>query len=129
VEQVPLESFLHLDENDILFIDSSHVIKIGGDVNYLLLEVLPRLNKGVVVHFHDVFLPEEYPKRFVFERHQFWSEQYLLQAFLSFNYAFEVLWAGYYMYHNYPREFKSVFPSYTEGERHAPGSFWIRRKK
>lgn len=129
MEQVPSELFRQLDENDILFIDSSHVVKIGGDVNYAFLEVIPRSKKGVIVHIHDIFLPEEYPKGFVFERRRFWSEQYLLQAFLSFNSAFEILWAGYYMHQNYPRECKSVFPSYIEDKARAPGSFWIRRKK
>jgi len=128
VEQVPLEPFLQLDENDILLIDSSHVVRIGGDVNYEYLEVLPRLKKGVIIHIHDIFLPEEYPKEFILEDRQFWSEQYLLQAFLSFNCAFEVLWASYYMHRNYPRECKSVFPSYKE-EDTGPGSFWVRRKK
>jgi len=128
VEQVPLEPFLELDENDMLLIDSSHVVRIGGDVNYEYLEVMPRLKKGAIIHIHDIFLPEEYPQEFVLENHRFWSEQYLLQAFLSFNYAFEVLWAGYYMHRNYPKECKSVFPSYKEEDK-GPGSFWIRRKE
>jgi Methyltransferase domain len=129
VEQVPLDPFLMLGENDILFIDSSHVARIGGDVNYLFLQVLPRINKGVVVHIHDVFLPFEYPKNFVLKYYMFWSEQYLLQAFLSFNSEFEVLWAGYYMQQKHPEECKLVFPSFTERKEKAPGSFWIRRKK
>jgi hypothetical protein len=68
MEQMPLELFLQLDENDILLIDSSHVVRIGGDVNYEYLEVLPRLKKGVVVHIHDIFLPKEYPKSLVLAR-------------------------------------------------------------
>lgn len=127
LEKTPLEFFLQLEENDILFIDSSHVVRIGGDVNYAFLEVLPRLKKGVIVHFHDIFLPLEYPKRFALEVNRFWSEQYLLQAFLSFNYAYEILWASHYMHHKYPKECKSVFPSYREDV--GPASFWIRRKE
>jgi hypothetical protein len=71
-------------------------IKCGGDVNYLFLEVLPRLNPGVIVHIHDIFLPNEFPKELVRERHFFWTEQYLLQAFLMFNSEFEVLFANSY---------------------------------
>jgi len=127
VEDVGLDFFLQLDENDILFIDSSHVVRIGGDVNYVYLEILPRLKRGVIVHSHDIFLPAEYPKEWVLKSHWFWTEQYLLQAFLSFNYAFEILWAGSYMHLNYPNELKSTFPSYDK-DNCCPGSFWIRRK-
>lgn len=127
VEQVGMDLFLQLDENDILFIDSSHVIRIGGDVNYEFLEIIPRMKKGVIIHIHDIFLPYEYPKDFIFENHRFWSEQYLLQAFLAFNCSFEVLWAGYFMHQNFPAECRAVFPSYNKGK--GPGSFWIRKKK
>ena len=94
VEELDLEFFEALESGDILFIDSSHVVKIGGDVNYLYLEVLPRLNAGVIVHSHDIFLPYEYPKEWIIKEHKFWTEQYLLQAFLTYNSAFEVLWGG-----------------------------------
>lgn len=83
-QDIDLSEFKKLKENDILFIDSSHVLKIGGDVKYEYLEILPRLNKGVLVHIHDVFLPAEYPKTWVLNDYQFWTEQYLLQAFLAF---------------------------------------------
>jgi hypothetical protein len=128
VEQVPIETFLALDENDFFFIDSSHVARIGGDVNYELLEILPRLKKGVVVHLHDIFLPYEYPKQFIFGFHRFWTEQYLLQSFLTLNFAFEVLWSGFYMYMKYPDECRATFPSFRENKEGGPASFWIRRK-
>lgn len=92
VEDVPISQFNKLGENDILFIDSSHVLKIGNDVQYLYLEVLPRLNKGVLIHIHDIFLPSEYPKEWVLKQYRFYTEQYLLQAFLTFNNVFEILW-------------------------------------
>lgn len=57
IQDIPLAEFSKLEENDILFIDSSHVLKIGSDVQYEYLEILPRLNKGVIVHIHDIFLP------------------------------------------------------------------------
>ena len=94
IQDVPSSELERLDENDILFIDSSHVLKIGSDVQYEYLEVLPRLKKGVVVHLHDIFLPAEYPRTWVKRYYRFWNEQYLLQAFLAFNESFEVLWAG-----------------------------------
>jgi hypothetical protein len=91
VQELHYSWFNSLRENDVLFIDSTHMVKIGGDVVYLYLEVLPRLNSGVLVHTHDIFLPLEYPRDWVLKNHWFWSEQYLLQAFLAFNDQFEVL--------------------------------------
>jgi predicted O-methyltransferase YrrM len=125
VQGVPTEAFERLEKNDILFIDSSHVLRIGSDVQYEFLEVLPRLRPGVYVHIHDIFLPAEYPEAWVRREHRFWTEQYLLQAFLTFNRAFEVIWAGSYMHLHHPDELRAAFASYGPG-RH-PGSFWIRR--
>jgi predicted O-methyltransferase YrrM len=127
LEQVELSLFSGLGENDIVFIDSTHVLKIGGDVKYLYLEVLPRLNSGVIVHSHDIFFPGEYPKQWVTGNHWFWTEQYLLQAFLTFNNEFEVLWASQYMTRRYPKEVALAFPSFTEESY--PGSLWIKRKQ
>jgi len=99
VEQIDLEFFSQLRSGDILFIDTSHTVRIGGDVNYLFLEVLPRLNPGVIVHVHDIFLPFEYRRDWVLDEFRFWTEQYLLQAFLTFNSEFEVLLANYFLTH------------------------------
>jgi len=126
VQDVSLTEFQKLQKNDILFIDSSHVLKIGNDVQYEYLEVLPRLNKGVIVHSHDIFLPVEYHKNWVLKDHVFWNEQYLLQSFLTFNDTFEVLWAGTYMHLNNPEQLQKAFRSY---KREMPASFWIRRIK
>ena len=94
VQEIDFGFFQQLVSGDILFIDSSHVIKTGSDVNYLYLEALPRLKEGVVVHAHDIFIPMEYPEDWVLREHRFWTEQYLLQAFLIYNFAFEILWGG-----------------------------------
>jgi hypothetical protein len=126
VQNVSLEVFTRLDTNDILFIDSSHVVRIGGDVLFEFLEVLPRLRKGVLIHVHDIFLPSEYPEKWVFTKKRFWSEQYLLQAFLSFNSAFEVVWASSYMHLRHPEMLEASFPSYNR-DRRWPGSFWMRK--
>jgi predicted O-methyltransferase YrrM len=127
VQGVPMDTFSSLGENDILFIDSSHVLKIGSDVQYEFLEVLPRLRPGVLVHVHDIFLPGEYPKDWVYgEEHRFWNEQYLLQAFLTDNAHVEVVWASNWMHRRHPDELEKALDSYDRNTRF-PGSFWFRR--
>lgn len=128
IEDVPLNEFESLSENDILFIDSTHVLKIGSDVQYEYLEILPRLPKGVIVHIHDIFLPFEYLKEWVMKDHRFWTEQYLLQAFLCFNDSFEVLWGSYFMNKFHPDLLEECLPAYKKN-KYAPASFWIRKTK
>ena len=125
VQDIGLEFFSQLESGDILFIDSSHTVKIGGDVNYLFLEVLPRLKPGVIVHVHDIFLPFDYRRDWVMDEFRFWTEQYLLQAFLSFNSEFEVLIANSYLAHRYMKELKATF---MNSPWWGGGSFWMRRK-
>ncbi|HEY2681332.1 MAG TPA: class I SAM-dependent methyltransferase [Candidatus Udaeobacter sp.] len=125
VQDISLEFFSQLASGDILFIDSSHTVKIGGDVNYLFLEVLPRLNPGVIVHVHDIFLPFEYRRDWVMDELRFWTEQYLLQAFLTFNSEFEVLMANYYLSSYHAEHLQAAFPDLP---RWIGGSFWMRRK-
>jgi predicted O-methyltransferase YrrM len=128
VQDVPIEEFLALEENDILFIDSTHELRIGSDVHLEYLEIVPRLRPGVIVHAHDILLPAEIHRDWFRAdwRYLFWTEQYLLQAFLAFNREFEVLWAGSYMHLNHPELLESAFSSYRRA--HAwPGSFWFRR--
>ena len=125
VEEVDRAFFQSLHSGDILFIDTSHVVRIGGDVNYLFLEILPLLQPGVIVHVHDIFFPYEYPENWVMDRRRFWTEQYLLQAFLAYNSEFEVLVGSGYLKAHYPEQLKELFP------RAAPwqgGSFWMRRR-
>jgi len=126
IQDVPLSEFSKLGENDILFIDSSHVLKTGSDVSFEYLEILPRLNKGVIVHIHDIFLPAEYPKEWILNNHTFWNEQYLLQAFLAFNSKYEVLLGANYMGLAHPDMMEKAFSSYRRGQQ-AQGSFWIRK--
>ncbi len=125
VQEIELDFFSQLEAGDILFIDSSHTVKIGGDVNYLFLEVLPRLKPGVIVHVHDIFLPFDYRRDWVMDEFRFWTEQYLLQAFLSFNSEFEVLLANRYVAYRYMQQFKTTFPTSPSW---GGGSFWMRRK-
>lgn len=129
LEDVDMSIFNELHDNDILFIDSSHALKIGGDVQYEYLEILPRLNRGVIVHIHDIFLPLEYPKEWILNEFVFWNEQYILQAFLAFNESFEIIWGSSYMHLNYSYLLKNSFESYNSQKDIGPGSFWIKRMK
>ena len=131
VEMLDPSFFEQLKENDILFIDSGHCVRIGGDVNYLFLNILPLLKPGVIVHIHDVNLPYEYPKTYATNKifRQFWTEQYLLQSFLCFNSAFEVLLAMSYLMKDHGEYFREAFPFYNPDiHPFISGSFWMRRK-
>lgn len=122
---VPLEEFESLGEGDVLFVDSTHTVKLGSDVNFVVLDVLPRLRPGVLVHFHDVFLPWQYPRVWIEEMGYYWAEQYLVQAFLAYNTEFEVLVPAYALSRDHPERLARVIPSFREGV--APGSLWLRR--
>jgi len=127
VQDIPLAFFRLLNENDILFIDSSHVVKIGSDVCYEYLEILPNLSKGVIVHIHDIFFPREYLREWILEaKNQFWNEQYLLQAFLAFNNSFEILCCGSYFHYKYSSILEKTIRNYNKNTV-IPGSIWIRR--
>lgn len=128
LQEVPLDTFAQLERDDILFIDSSHVAATGSDVCVALLEVVPRLAPGVLVHVHDVFLPAEYPSKWLREDHYFWTEQYLLHAFLAFNDAFETLWAGQFIHLEFSDVLQATFTSYDPPTT-SPGSFWFRRRQ
>jgi hypothetical protein len=119
-----------LKQGDVLFIDSGHTVRTGGDVNFLYLEVLPRLAAGVVVHVHDIALPREYPEVYATTPafRQFWTEQYLLQAFLCFNPRFRVLLALNWLMIDHPDAFRRAFPLYDPSiHASVSGSFWFSR--
>ncbi|MBN2583297.1 MAG: class I SAM-dependent methyltransferase [Planctomycetes bacterium] len=124
VQDVDLAEFA---DCDLLFVDSSHVVRIGGDVNREILDIVPRLKPGAIVHWHDILLPCEYWADWVKGSRLFWSEQYLLQAFLAFNHEFEILWAARYMHVNHAERVRAALPMF-EPERHRITSFWVRRK-
>lgn len=125
VAEIPRERFLALESGDILFIDTSHTVKLGSEVNLLILQILPLLCQGVLVHFHDIFLPYEYPREW-FERGTYPNEQYLLQAFLSGNSAWRVIFAAYAASREHPQRLARVIPTLREVD-HAPSAFWLRR--
>jgi hypothetical protein len=122
---VPLSVFDELEAGDVLFVDTTHTVKLGSDVNHIILEVLPRLAPGVLVHFHDIFLPFEYPEVWFTKFRYLWAEQYLLQAFLAFNSAFDVVLPAQLLAAEFPERLGAVIPSFVPGTR--PGAFWLRR--
>lgn len=144
VQSVPLDLFETLEENDILFLDSSHVVSVGSDVVHEFLHILPVIKPGVVVHIHDIFIPWDYPKKFVMTNLCFWGEQYMLQAFLSYNRDFKVIWAGSAMQSFHPETLALHFPGWMgsyermspslqvfsptiDGKNVWPCSFWMQR--
>ncbi|MCH8556565.1 MAG: class I SAM-dependent methyltransferase [Balneolia bacterium] len=131
VQQVPLSVFEQLEENDILFIDSSHVMKAGSDLSYLMFSVLPVLKPGVIIHFHDVMWPFEYPKKW-FHNGRAWNEAYVLRSFLMHNKAFEILFFNSWLEEHQRSMLKRFLPlmlrqpssKITFGN----SSLWIRKK-
>lgn len=128
VQELPVGPFQRLRANDILFIDSSHVLAPGSDVGFLFLEVLPSLPPGVLVHVHDIYLPREYPREHAERQRWFWNEQYLLQAFLQWNSEFEILLAGHWLCSERAEWLTEAFPYYNPKLHEPTGSFWMRRK-
>jgi predicted O-methyltransferase YrrM len=123
VQGVSFEKFAELGANDLLFIDSSHVAKAGSDVVYLVTSVLPRLKRGVIVHFHDVFWPFEYPEEWILGGRA-WNEDYLLKAFLQFNTAFKVMFFNTYVAAHHAAVAKQYLPLFM---KNPGGGLWIEK--
>jgi len=125
VEDVDRSIFSRLGENDVLFIDSSHIIRPQGDVLVEYLEVLPSLRKGVIVHIHDIFSPKDYLDEWIKGDVLFWNEQYLLEAFLTANREWEIIGALNFLAHHHYDALKEKCPFLSHGRE--PGSFYIRK--
>jgi hypothetical protein len=129
VQDVQPAFFDQLEAGDILFIDSTHVVKEGNDVLYLYLEVLPRLKPGVYVHVHDINLPEPYPSCYL-DYGWFWNEQYLLQAYLINNSRVKILWPGNYLMCVEPKRMLKLFPDIKDMRAvyplSGPSAFWFQ---
>lgn len=125
VEDIDLSFFSKLEENDILFVDSSHVIRPQGDVLFEYLEILPALNKGVIVHIHDIFSPKDYPEEWLTNNVHFWNEQYFLEAFLTHNGNWKIIGSLNLLHHKHFEKLKNIAP-FLEPE-HGPGSFYIQK--
>jgi hypothetical protein len=128
VEQVDQSVFTDMESGDILFIDSSHVIRPQGDVLTEYLEILPILKPGVFIHVHDIFSPRDYPKEWLVDQVRLWNEQYLLEAFLSCNKEFEIIGALNYLRHSHKDALAEKCPIFAlNPDLYEPGSFWIKK--
>jgi predicted O-methyltransferase YrrM len=130
VEELDTGLFARLERNDILFIDSSHVIRPQGDVLFEILELIPGLAPGVLVHVHDVFTPRDYLASWVEDEMKLWNEQYLLEAFLTCNSSFRIIGAVNFLMHHYPELLTAKCPLLEkEMPNREPGSFWMVRSQ
>jgi hypothetical protein len=130
IEQADLSMFKSLSPGDIVFIDSSHALRPMGDVEFEYLHILPILPEGVIIHVHDIFSPRDYPAKWLKEDRRFWNEQYLLEAFLSFNREFEIICSLNHLMHLGSARFEQAFPVLAKqrGPASIVGSFWLRRR-
>jgi Methyltransferase domain len=126
VQDTPLELFERLGDGDVLFVDTSHTVKTGGDVAWIYGEILPRLGPGVVVHIHDAFIPGEYPQQWVLEGWG-WNEIYVIKAFLAFNSGYRVLFGVQWMLQNEPELIDEAFPDFRHHRDRAGAALWLRR--
>jgi predicted O-methyltransferase YrrM len=125
VQDLGKSVFSELEKGDVLFIDSSHVIRPQGDVLFEYLQLLPSLNPGVIVHVHDIFTPRDYLKAWIVDEVKLWNEQYLLEAFLSCNKDWKILGALNYLHHDHHDRLRAKSP-YLTPERE-PGSFYMEK--
>lgn len=123
LEDLDVSIFESLEENDILFVDSTHVSKYASDLNFIMFEILPRLKKGVVIHFHDIFTNFEYPFEWLNDG-RCWNENYILRAFLMNNTTYEVLYFNNYMGTKYQEIYKKDFPL---AFKNIGGSIWLKK--
>lgn len=125
IQQVSLDMFGSLTADDILFIDSTHVLRTGSDVSYELFEILPRLSPGVLVHFHDMFWPFEYPWSWVVEDNRSWNELYAVRAFLTDNANWRVA-----MFNDYMAKLERdlIDKTYPQFYKNSGGALWIQKQ-
>ena len=128
VESIDLTIFDMLEAGDLLFIDSSHVIRPWGDVLREFLEIVPRVKSGVYVHVHDIFTPFDYPEHWLRQERRLWNEQYLLEAFLSFNERFEIVCAANWLKTFHWDAFSAACPKMQQNPGQVPGAFWFKAR-
>lgn len=125
VQSVPLSRFEALSANDILFLDTTHVSKTGSDVNFEIFNILPRLNPGVIVHFHDIFDNFEYPLHWMLHENRSWNEQYILRAYLMNNASFEIVFFNHRFITKNEEWVRSCSPRMAD---QPGGSLWLRKR-
>lgn len=123
VQDVNFSQFRELEKNDILFIDSSHVLKIGSDLSTIIFSILPSLAPGVLIHIHDIFYPFEYPEILIKEG-RIWNEVYFVRAFLQHNNSFEILFFSSFVESQYREYIHDHMPGYSCG---TGASLWLRK--
>ena len=124
VQNVALDVFAELCAGDVLFVDSSHVIKTGSDVQFIIWRIVPSLKPGVIVHFHDVFWPFEYPPGWAIDENRSWNEVYVLWAFLAYNAGFEIVFFNDYFFRFFTAQATRMSPLFA---RNPGGGLWIRK--
>jgi Methyltransferase domain len=124
LQTVSPDLFCELEAGDILFVDSTHVTKIGSDVNRMFFDILPVIKEGVYIHFHDIFFPFEYPREWL-SIGRWWNEAYLLRAFLQYNEAFKIVFFNTYLEHFFKQEFEKFMPLCL---KNPGGSIWLRKE-
>lgn len=125
VQDVDPALFTELEENDILFVDTSHVVKTGSEVNYILFHIFPLLKKGVIIHIHDIFFPFEYPKEWVIDQKRGWNEAYLLRSFLMYNEKFSIILFTSFLEYFHREWLKQHMPLTLKQES---TSLWLRKE-
>ncbi len=124
VQTVPADLVETLDAGDFLFIDSTHVMKTGSDVHHEIFNMLPRVKPGVIVHFHDIIYPFDYPDKWIFDLNYSWNEAYSLRAFLMYNTRFRVVFWNSLYARSFKPEIEAEFPVFL---KNPGGSIWLER--
>lgn len=129
LEDLDLDLFKQLQSGDILFIDSTHTVKFNSDVCREFLEIIPTLNPGVWVHIHDIFFPLDYPPHWLMQDRRAWNEQYLVEAFLSYNVQFDIKLANHWIVLDYPEKAATMWPPVRDWQgSHHCGSLWLQKR-
>ena len=123
IEEINISLFTELTANDILFIDSSHVIRPQGDILKIFLEILPKLNSGVIIHIHDIFSPRDYLEKWLKTENRFFNEQYLLEGILNNSSRYKVICSLNFLKHDFCNELKKICPYLND--KSEPSSFYI----
>lgn len=126
VENVDEEIFQQLTKGDILFIDSSHIIRPENDVLHIYLKILPSIPSGVIVHIHDIFTPRHYPRQWLAHEFRLWNEQYLLETILTYGDQFEVLFSLNHLFKTDFDRLKKSLPNIHQAVN--PASFWMVKR-
>jgi predicted O-methyltransferase YrrM len=126
IENLDESYYLALEKNDILFIDSSHVIRPQGDVLKIFFEIVPKLKKGTIVHVHDIFTPKDYPKKWLIEQNKFWNEQYLVEALMMNKDKYEIYLMLNYLKNNAYEQLRKICPYLKDN--YEPSSLYIKIK-